>query len=771
VNIRNFAIIAHIDHGKSTLADRLLEFTGTISKEKLIPQYLDRLSLERERGITIKMQPVRMLWHPDRGLTQNGRGITQKEMQDTSQNKAEFLYGDLTYKIRGAFFGVRKTLGLGHKEQVYHSALEIEFEKAGLRFESKKNIPILYEGKHVGMYQPDFVIEDKVIIELKALPEIGKPQVEQVWSYLKGCDYRLAFLVNFGSKELGIERIVYDTARDEKNPDSFLRESASVLRNSAGAVNQVEDSILNLIDTPGHTDFGYEVSRALKAVEGVVLLVDAAKGIQAQTVFNFRQALAQHLIVIPAINKIDLKEANIERVAKQLISLFETYKITITSDDILKISAKSGIGTEDILRAVVEKIPPPPNSPQPSGSSPQESAFQALIFDSLFDSFKGILAYVRVFQGSIKAGQSAEFAAQGKTFQVKEVGIFTPDFVACKELRAGDIGYIATGIKEAGIVNIGDTIRTQHAPALEGFTRPQPKVFASFYPLEEGEFDLLKTSLEKLQLSDPAITFDRTESPLLGRGFRIGFLGKLHMEIVAGRLEGELNTEIVVGSPSVAYKVDGELVTLPSQFPEHTKDKKILEPWVRIEVFTPQQYLGGVMNLLQDSDGVFKDTTFIDDENVKIVFEMALAQIVTQDFYDKLKSVSSGFASAEYESLDWRPSEKVRLDILVATEYIDAFSKIIERHRVADVGKNAVKKLKDILPQAQFVVSLQARVEGRIIAREDIPALKKAVTAPLYGGDWSRKKKLLVKQREGKKRMRQFGRVSIPKEVFLKMAG
>lgn len=596
-NIRNFAIIAHIDHGKSTLADRMLEMTGTVAKDKLLPQHLDRLSLERERGITIKMQPVQM-----------------------------------SYTLQASRF------------------------------------------------------------------------------------------------------------------------------------------TLNLIDTPGHTDFGYEVSRALKAVEGVVLLVDAAKGIQAQTVFNFRQALAQNLVVIPAINKIDLKEANVERAQNQIIGLFKTYGLEISEGDILKISAKNGIGTEDVLSAVVDKIPPPKSSPPLSAQSPQESALQALIFDSIFDSFKGVLAYVRVFQGSIKAGQSAEFAAQGKTFQVKEVGIFTPDFVARKELHAGDIGYIGTGIKEAGIVNIGDTIRTQNAPALEGFTQPQPKVFASFYPLEEGEFDLLKASLEKLRLSDPAITFDRTESPLLGRGFRIGFLGKLHMEIVAGRLEGELHTEIMVGAPSVAYNIDGEIVTLPSQFPEHGKDKKILEPWVRIEVFTPQQYLGGVMNLLQDSDGVFKDTTFIDEENAKIVFEMALAQIVTQDFYDTLKSVSSGFASAEYEMLDWRPSQKVRLDILVAGEYIDAFSKIVERHRVADLAKNAVKKLKDILPRAQFVVSLQARVEGRVIAREDIPALKKAVTAPLYGGDWSRKKKLLVKQREGKKRLRQFGRVSIPKEVFLKMA-
>ncbi len=588
-NIRNFAIIAHIDHGKSTLADRLLELTGTISKEKLIPQYLDRLSLERERGITIKMQPVRM----------------------------------------------RYTL-------------------------------------------------------------YPKPYT------------------------------------------------------------------LNLIDTPGHTDFGYEVSRALKAVEGVVLLVDAAKGIQAQTVFNFRQALAQKLAVIPVINKIDLKEANVERVQKQIINLFDTYGLEIGEYDILKISAKSGIGTEEVLPAVIERIPAP--------STQGKDVFQALIFDSLFDSFKGILAYVRVFQGSIHAGEIAQFAAQGKTFQVKEVGIFTPDFVACNELRSGDIGYIATGIKSAGVVKIGDTIITQNAKALEGFIQPQPKVFASFYPLEEGEFDLLRVSLEKLQLSDPAISFERTESPLLGRGFRIGFLGKLHMEIVAGRLEQELNTEIVVGSPSVAYQVEGQIITLPTQFPEHAKDKDIKEPWVRIEIFTPRQYLGSVMNLLQDSDGVFKDTTFIDEENVKILFEMPLANIVTQDFYDKLKGVSSGFASAEYEFLDWRKSTKVRLDIFVASEFIDAFSKIIERARVADEAQKTVKKLKEILPQAQFVISLQASVEGRVIARQDISALKKAVTAPLYGGDYTRKKKLLVKQREGKKRMRQFGRVSIPKEVFLKMA-
>ncbi len=761
--IRNFAIIAHIDHGKSTLADRFLELTGSVSKEKIVPQYLDRLSLERERGITIKMQPVRMLWHPDRGITQN----------DT-QNNAELLYEDLTYKIRGALFQVRKKIGLGHKEQIYHNALEIEFKKGGLKFESKKNIPILYDGKKIGTYQPDFVIEGKVLIELKSLPEIGKTQIEQIWSYLKGCDYRLALLVNYGSTDLQIKRIVYDTARashaqpqthaeyTQTSQNLVSASSAPSLRMSAGVTDQIENEeyILNLIDTPGHADFGYEVSRALKAVEGVIFLVDAVKGVQAQSMFNFRKALEQGLTIIPVVNKVDLREANIERTEKQIIDLFLTHNLPLTTNDIFRISAKSGLGVKELLEAVIKQVPKP--------KIETDGELQALIFDSLYDGFKGVLAYVRVFQGKMKPHDMLQLLAAQQKFQVKEVGIFTPDFKPIDVLGAGSIGYIATGIKESGMVKIGDTIAQQGGTPLEGFSQPKPNVFASFYPLEEGEFENLKTSLEKLQLNDPAISFERTESPLLGRGFRVGFLGKLHMEIVAGRLDEELKTQIIIGTPSVAYEVDGKIITSPLQYPEHKKDHTISEPWVSVEIFSPSLYLGQVMKLLEDAQGIFKNTLYLDAENVKIVIEMPLAYIVTQDFYDKLKSVSKGFASAEYESIGMRKSKKVRLDMLVAGDLMDAFSKIVSPERAYEEGRRLAKLLKDIIPHAQFVISIQARVEGKVIAREDIPALKKAVTEPLYGGDFTRKKKLLVKQREGKKRMRQFGRVQIPKEVFLK---
>ncbi|MBI3335252.1 MAG: elongation factor 4 [Candidatus Portnoybacteria bacterium] len=592
-NIRNFAIISHVDHGKSTLADRLLEITGTVPKEKLIPQYLDRLSLERERGITIKMQPVRMYY------TLNAKPYT-----------------------------------------------------------------------------------------------------------------------------------------------------------------------LNLIDTPGHADFTYEVSRALKAVEGAVLLVDALKGVQAQTVFNFKKAVEQKLVIIPVINKIDLPNADIERVEKQIIYLFEGIGFRVQGSEILKISAKTGEGVDRLLEAIIEKIPPPHSA---NSTRTDLVEFQALIFDSLYDSFKGVLAYVRVFSGKVKIGEVRELAFANRKFVVKEVGMFTPDFKPIDILRAGEIGYIATGIKEPGLVKIGDTIRSGGAAILEGFSQPQPKVFASFYPLEEGEFETLKSALEKFTLTDPAVSFERTESPLLGRGFRCGFLGKLHMEIAAARLDEELSTKIIVGTPTVAYRINNNPITSPADFPEHAKGYDIQEPWVRVHLFTPSSYLGAVLQLLKDSNAVVIETSFLDGKSIKVLCEMPLAQIVTKNFYDTLKSVSQGFASLEYEPLEYRASDAVRLDILVAGEYIDAFSKILPRRDAYNEGRRLTKLLKEILPKAQFVVSLQARVEGKYIAREDIPALKKAVTAPLYGGDWSRKKKLLVKQRKGKERLRQFGRVAIPKEVFLKV--
>src|SRR3989338_11129670 len=399
-NIRNFAILAHIDHGKSTLADRFLELTGTVEKRKMQDQMLDTMSIERERGITIKMQPVRMVYHSNCGLTQNNtqnnaemsanadRGLTQKD--------AEFLYRDITYKIRGAAFEIRKKIGLGHKEQIYHNALEIEFERLGLNFESKKNIPIVYERKNIGTYQPDFIVDDKVLIELKSLPEIGNSQTEQLWSYLKGCDFKLALLINFGNKDLEIKRVVYDTAR-------FPRNSASSPRESAGVSHQIENVfILNLIDTPGHVDFGYEVSRSLAAVEGAILLVDCTKGVQAQTLANLEQAQKQNLVVIPAVNKIALPNAKPEETKKEVAEL-----LGIPEDEILAISGKTGHGVKELLEKIVRGIPPPKGD--------VSAPLKALIFDSSYDAYKGVIAHVRLTAGIAGKADKIKFMKNQKS--------------------------------------------------------------------------------------------------------------------------------------------------------------------------------------------------------------------------------------------------------------------------------------------------------------------------------------------------------------------
>src|SRR3990172_8908551 len=413
-NIRNFVIISHIDHGKSTLADRFLEITKTVDSRNMKAQYLDSLESERERGITIKMAPVRMVYHTHRRITQKG----------TQNNAEDFLYKDLTYKIRGLLFQARKKLGLGHKEQVYHNAIEIELKNAGISFESKKNIPILYEEKNIGTYQPDFVVEGKIIIELKALPEISKPQIEQIWSYLKGCEYKLALLVNFGSKDLEIKRIIYDKARGD-----FLRDSALSLRESAGVSNQIENNeyILNLIDTPGHPDFSYEVSRALAAVEGAILLVDASQGIQAQTLAKFYAAKKQGLKIIGAVNKIDLTDKEtIEKEIKELAGLLDCQ-----SEEIHKISGKTGEGVENLLAAIIENIPLPKDN---------DNNNRALIFDSFYNDHKGIVAGVRIFDGEFKIGDNVYFIAVGQNFKIKELGYFKPQFEPAEKISNGEIG-------------------------------------------------------------------------------------------------------------------------------------------------------------------------------------------------------------------------------------------------------------------------------------------------------------------------------------------
>ena len=597
-NVRNFAIIAHIDHGKSTLADRFLELTGTIEKRKMKEQFLDTMDLERERGITIKLQPVRMTYHFD------GQGY-----------------------------------------------------------------------------------------------------------------------------------------------------------------------MLNLIDTPGHVDFSYEVSRSLAAVEGVILLVDATKGVQAQTLANLYLAQQQNLIIIPAINKIDLPGARVEAVEQEIREILGPAG---QETEIYKISGKEGTGVESLLRAVIKKVAAPKIDTQ--------KPFRALVFDSNYDSYKGVLAYVRMVDGQIKRGDKITFMASGARIEVIEAGIFTPALKSTDKLSSGEIGYIATGLKEVALCRVGDTI--VHWPAasallaLPGYKEPNPMVFASFYPAvlekqEAQDYNLLRDALSKLKLSDAALVFEPESSDALGRGFKCGFLGMLHLEIVSERLRREYNLELIVTTPSVVYQVkkkNGEEITIysPQQLPDASIVDEIREPWVKLEVISPSEYLGIVMKLLQTIGGTYLDTQYIGTQRVVISYEAPLREIIV-DFYDKLKSVTSGYASMSYELIGWRKDDLVRLDIMVAQDIVEAFARIIPRHKSASEGRVIVEKLKEILPPQMFAVALQAAVGGKIVAREDLSARRKDVTAKLYGGDVTRKNKLLDKQKKGKKKMRDRGSVNIPQDVFLKV--
>ena len=581
-NIRNFSIIAHIDHGKSTLADRLLEETATIPKEKLSPQYLDKLDLERERGITIKLAPVTM------------------------------KYGD------------------------------------------------------------------------------------------------------------------YD---------------------------------LNLIDTPGHVDFSYEVNRALAAVEGAILLVDATKGIEAQTLSNFLLATEQKLKVIPAINKIDLSNAQIKETMNQLVA-----SLGFDENEIFKVSAKTGQGTRELLTGLIEKIP------EPVGD--QEKPFKALVFDSFYDQFKGVVAYVRVFGGEVAKAAKIKFFGTGQESEIVDLGYFSPELEEKDILTAGEIGWIATGLKEVSKVRVGDTIflAAENIEPLPGYKESKPMVFAGLFPVDRDDFKLLKDSLEKLKLNDASLTYEIDNSPALGFGVRAGFLGLLHMEVVQERLEREFGLELIISSPTVRYKIlktDGEelIVSNPSSLPKQTEIKEILEPWVEGSIISTKEFLGSILELVNSRRAEVGNIEYFGDK-AKISCRLPLSEIVT-DFYDKLKTVSSGFASFDYELADFRSIDAVKLEILVAKEPVDALSQIIPKDKAFRVGKALVQKLKEVIPRQQFEVSLQAAINGKIIAAERIPAFRKDVTAKLYGGDRTRKDKLLKKQKKGKQRMKRVGRVDIPQEAFL----
>lgn len=784
-NIRNFCIIAHVDHGKSTLADRFLEVTGTIEKRDMKEQLLDTMELERERGITIKLQPVRMLWHP-RGKMQNE---TQKnaeldaEKQNNPPKNDDFLYADLTYMIRGAVFDVRKKLGSGHKEQVYHNALEIEFKKRGLTFESKKNISIIYEGKSIGTYQPDFIVNDKILIELKSLPEIGRPQTEQLWSYLKGCDFKLALLINFGSKDLEIKRVIYDKARltDLPRPSAFdlrvpsgassdlPRPSAFSQRVSAGVSNQVENNkyILNLIDTPGHVDFSYEVSRSLAAVEGAILLVDASQGIEAQTLSNIYMALEHDLEIIPVVNKIDLPQADPERVSREMVEI-----LGIKKEEILFVSGKTGEGVEEVLKKVIEKVPAPRKS--------EKDYPRALIFDSFFDPYKGVITYIRVFDGEFKKGDAIEMMITGKKAEVLEIGYMKPKLTPTDKLDTGEIGYIVTGLKDVADARVGDTITSRQPLAasrqkepLPGYKKVTPFVFAGLFTTSNDDYPRLKEALEKLSLSDSSLSYDPESSQALGFGYRCGFLGLLHLEIIKERLEREFDLDLIVTSPSVTYEIvlnndEVKIIHNPSELPEMGSIKEIREPWLKIEVVTPSEYVGGIMKLSQDKRGIQKGMQYIDENRVVLTYEIPMASIIT-DFYDDLKSISSGYASLNYEILDFRPEDLEKLDILIAGDKVDSLSQIVHKTESYKAGLRVVEKLKDNIPKQMFKITLQAAVGAKILAREDISAMRKDVTAKLYGGDVTRKNKLLDKQKKGKKKMKMIGSVEIPTKVFLEL--
>ncbi|MFN4122132.1 MAG: translation elongation factor 4 [Flavobacteriales bacterium] len=587
-NIRNFCIIAHIDHGKSTLADRLLEFTKTVSSRELQAQVLDDMDLERERGITIKSKAIKM-----------------------------------DYMVNG------------------------------------------------------------------------------------------------------------------------------------------EKYFLNLIDTPGHVDFSYEVSRSIAACEGALLIVDASQGIQAQTISNLYLALEHDLEIIPVLNKMDLPGAMPEEVKDQIIDM-----IGCKREDIIPASGKTGMGVENILQAIIDRIPAPKGDP--------EAPLQALIFDSVFNSFRGIYAYFRVMNGRIKKGDRVKFVATEKEYFAEEIGVLRLKPEARDEVSAGDVGYIISGIKESREVKVGDTITHVDRPcteAIHGFENVKPMVFAGIYPVDTEDYEELRYSMEKLQLNDASLTFEPESSAALGFGFRCGFLGMLHMEIIQERLEREFNMTVITTVPNVSYKAyttRGEeiIVNNPSDLPDPSRIDRVEEPYIKAQVITKSEYIGSIMTLCIQKRGILINQHYITTDRVELIFEMPLGEIVF-DFYDKLKTISRGYASFDYHMIDYRASNLVKLDMLLNGEQVDALSSLIHRDNAYEFGKKICEKLKELLPRQQFEIAIQAAIGSKIIARETVKAMRKDVTAKCYGGDISRKRKLLEKQKEGKKRMRQVGSVEIPQQAFL----
>ncbi|MFN0256385.1 translation elongation factor 4 [Pedobacter ureilyticus] len=587
-NIRNFCIIAHIDHGKSTLADRLLEYTNTISQREAQAQLLDNMDLERERGITIKSHAIQM-----------------------------------NYKLDG------------------------------------------------------------------------------------------------------------------------------------------QEYVFNLIDTPGHVDFSYEVSRSIAACEGALLIVDASQGIQAQTISNLYLALEHDLEIIPILNKMDLPGAMPEEVKDQIIDL-----IGCKREDIIPASGKTGMGIPDILQAIVERVPAPVGE--------ADAPLQALIFDSVFNSFRGIIAYYKVVNGEIKKGDKVKFINTGREYLADEVGILKLDMSPKNSVKTGDVGYIISGIKEAREVKVGDTITTIGNPALEaiqGFEEVKPMVFAGIYPVDTEDYEELREAMHKLQLNDASIVFEPESSAALGFGFRCGFLGMLHMEIIQERLEREFDMTVITTVPNVSYKAyttkrDEIIVNNPSDLPDPSKLDRVEEPFIKANIITKAEFVGPVMSLCIQKRGIIVNQSYLTSDRVELIFEMPMGEIVF-DFYDKLKTISKGYASFDYHQTGYKKSDLVRLDMLLNEEPVDALSSLIHRSNAYDFGKKICEKLKELIPRQQFEIKIQASIGAKVIARETLSALRKDVTAKCYGGDISRKRKLLEKQKKGKKRMRQVGNVEIPQTAFM----
>ena len=551
---------------------------------------------------------------------------------------------------------------------------------------------------------------------------------------------------------------ILDSMELEREKGVTIKASAVRMTYRASDGHEYE---LNLIDTPGHVDFAYEVSRALAACEGALLVVDASQGIEAQTVANLYLALDHDLTIVPVVNKIDLPNARPDEVAQELEELLGT-----PAEEVLQVSAKEGWGIDEVLEAVVRHIPPPRGQP--------DEPLRALIFDSHYDPYKGVVAYVRVVDGEVGMGQKLLLMAQEKVFEPMEVGIFTPEMHPVEKLSAGEVGYIATGLKSVRDSRVGDTITLASTPAgepLPGYRPVKPMVFAGLYPTQGEHYGLLRDALEKLQLNDASLVFRPETSQALGYGFRCGFLGLFHMEIVQERLEREYKLDLVATAPSVEYRVvkrNGEVVTVhrPSDLPPEGQIAEIQEPWMRIQIWTPAEYIGPIMELVTGRRGEFEKLEYLDQRRVLITYRLPLAELIV-DFYDQLKSRSRGYASLDYTFLDYRPGDLVRLDILVNNEPVDALSLIVHRSQAYQKGSALVARMKELIPRQLFPVPIQAAIGKRVIARETVKALRKNVLAKCYGGDVTRKRKLLERQKEGKKRLKKIGKVEVPQEAFM----